>query len=319
MTSVTCRLRSIAHIWLIGTMAFLLSALCLCQAQSGRHAAGQVAPKAAVNWSQFHFTAGGTRFNPYEKTINVKNVHRLRLHWRYDTGLYVYSSPAVVKGVVYVASYNNSVYAISTSTGKKLWSYATAGPIIGSPAVANGLVYIGSTDSKFYALKASDGSLAWSFATDQEQSSPAASDGVVYLGDNFDDLYALNGTTGAVIWSDQGGGGGSSSLTVVNGTLYYGSENSVHAVDAKTGKYLWTYTPNESDASPTVAGGKVYVAGESGLIALDATNGNQIWTFPTVGVVNSTPAVAGGVVYVGDRGGLVYALDGATGNEILAA
>jgi outer membrane protein assembly factor BamB len=164
--------------------------------------------QACAHWSQFHFTAGGTRFNPYEKTINVKNVHRLHLHWRYNTGLYVYSSPSVVNGVVYVASYNGNVYAINASNGKKLWSYATGGAILGSPAVANGLVYIGSTDSKLYAVKVSDGSLAWSLATDQEQSSPAASDEVVYVGDDFDDLYALNGTTGAVIWSDQGGGEG---------------------------------------------------------------------------------------------------------------
>ena len=39
--------------------------------------------------------------------------------WNYTTGGRVYSSPAVVNGVVYVGSENNNVYALNATTGIK--------------------------------------------------------------------------------------------------------------------------------------------------------------------------------------------------------
>ena len=61
----------------------------------------------------------------------------------------MWSSPAVVNGVVYVGSFDNNVYALNASTGAKLWSYTTGGAMyFSSPAVANGVVYVGSDDQQ---------------------------------------------------------------------------------------------------------------------------------------------------------------------------
>ena len=61
------------------------------------------------------------------------------------------SSPAVANGVVYVNSYDNSVYALNAKTGGLLWKYTTGLGSESSPAVANGVVYIGSGDFNVYA------------------------------------------------------------------------------------------------------------------------------------------------------------------------
>ncbi len=111
------------------------------------------AAKAQTNWSQFHFTAGGTRLNPYEKTLNVKNVGRLRPKWHHHTTLLAESSPAVVDGVVYVGC-GLDVCALKATTGVKLWSFTTGSGVESSPAVANGVVYAGSNDGNLYALDA---------------------------------------------------------------------------------------------------------------------------------------------------------------------
>jgi serine/threonine-protein kinase len=37
--------------------------------------------------------------------------------WSFTTGDYVFSSPAVVNGTVYVGSYDNNVYAIGNAAG----------------------------------------------------------------------------------------------------------------------------------------------------------------------------------------------------------
>ena len=44
------------------------------------------------------------------------------------------------------------VYALDASTGALLWKYTTGARIYSSPAVVNGMVYIGSEDADFYAF-----------------------------------------------------------------------------------------------------------------------------------------------------------------------
>jgi outer membrane protein assembly factor BamB len=77
------------------------------------------------------------------------------LQWRYPTGSYVYSSPAVANGVVYVGENVAKVWAVATNgCGRVLcgarWTGFTNDSIVSSsPAIADGVLYIGSGD-KFY-------------------------------------------------------------------------------------------------------------------------------------------------------------------------
>ena len=89
--------------------------------------------------------------------------------WTYPTGGYVYSSPAVVGGLVYMGSYtypyySGNVYCLNAASGAFVWSYS-AGDSFSSPTIAGGLVYVGSTDGYFYCLNATNGSLVWSYTT----------------------------------------------------------------------------------------------------------------------------------------------------------
>ena len=75
--------------------------------------------------------------------------------WEFETGGYVYSSPAIGSdGTVYVGSWDKKLYALSGKTGDKLWEFETGGLVSTSPAIdSDGTVYVGSLDKKFYALK----------------------------------------------------------------------------------------------------------------------------------------------------------------------
>ena len=59
-------------------------------------------------WTEFH-SINMERWNPCEHALNANNVGGLRMKWSYTTGSGVFSSPAVVNGVVYVGSYENNV------------------------------------------------------------------------------------------------------------------------------------------------------------------------------------------------------------------
>ena len=115
-------------------------------------------------------------------------------------GVVVPSSPAVSNGIVYVGSYDGSLYAFNATTGAQLWSVYTSGNIYSSPAVADGVVYLGSGGS-LDAFDAATGAELWSATTGAlVYSSPAVSNGMIYVGSYVSNLYAyaLNGGDNAV-------------------------------------------------------------------------------------------------------------------------
>jgi outer membrane protein assembly factor BamB len=125
-------------------------------------------------------------------------------------------------------------------------------------------------------------------------------------------------------WTVETGGSVYSSPTVVNGTVYVGSDGgNVSALDAQTGERAWRFeTGGAVEASPTVvdiaAGegdpGTVFVGSRDGSVyAIDAATGTEWWRVETGGPVRSSPTVRNGTVYVGSDDQRVYALDAATG------
>jgi len=79
-----------------------------------------------------------------------------------------FSSPAVAFGRVYAARDDGTVYAFDEWSGKVDWSFDTGGYVYGSPAVAQvpgtpPTVYIGSEDGRFFALDARTGKPRWHY------------------------------------------------------------------------------------------------------------------------------------------------------------
>lgn len=138
-------------------------------------------------------------------------------------GSNIETTPAVVKGVVYVSSGNTrlrgtpTIYAINATTGKLIWSVTNQVPV---------------TDTTFIA----------------------ATTTTLYLWSG--DVYAFNVSTGAFLWKTQtGGAAGSPSAapSVANGVVYAGSaEGNIFAFNASNGKQLWKYTTGAAVYSPLV-------------------------------------------------------------------
>jgi quinohemoprotein ethanol dehydrogenase len=128
---------------------------------------------------------------------------------------------------------------------------------------------------------------------------------------------------------------------VVDGVIYVSAPRSiVRAVDAATGKILWTFDPHvrldystgNSSISRVNRGvavweGRVYVGtGDGRLIAIDAAKGTQVWSSQVVDPVSDgisgAPRVAAGKVFIGHSGsdeqvrGSIAAFDAVTGKEV---
>ncbi len=109
---------------------------------------------------------------------------------------------------------------------------------------------------------------------------------------------------------------------VIDGVMYTsGNLGRVYALDAASGKELWTFTPevdmqvnryaccDQANRGVAVADGKVFVASLDGwLYALDAKTGAVVWKQDTITdrtrayTITGAPEVAGGIVVIGNGG-----------------
>jgi len=266
------------------------------------------------DWPMFHHDLNHTGYSSSSGPTTNQTL------WTYTTGGYVYSSPAVADGRVYVGSIDDNVYCLNASNGVSIWNYATGDFVGSSPAVADGRVYVGSYDDNVYCLDVSTGAKIWNYTTGAEvMSSPAVAGGMVFVG-SFDwNVYCLDAYTGAKIWNYTTGHYVLPSPAVADGRVYVGSDDcNVYCLDAYTGTKIWNYTTGaEVMSSPAVAGGMVFVGSvDWNVYCLDAYTGAKIWNNTIIYGTISSPTVVDGRVYIGAGDSNVYCLDASDGTKI---
>lgn len=122
--------------------------------------------------------------------------------------------------------------------------------------------------------------------------------------------------SGTMRWRFQTGGAVNCSAAVANGLVYFGSDdNSLYALDARTGHTRWNHrTGSQVRSTPVVANGLVYFGSSDEFVyALDANTGDRRWAYQTLASVISSPVIASGMVYISGGPDTVYALDAGTG------
>jgi len=329
----------------------LLALLVLCGFVPVASAAPGAATFAPLDWRQFRLDASHTGFNRFEHVLDVSNVSSLSNTWQAELGELVFSSsPAVVGGVLYIASMDGTLWAYPADgcgadlCETPLWQSTNLTQIIDSPTVAGGIVYIGSQtsfDSNDGLLSAFDAhgcgaavcAPLWQGAAGKEsilESSPAVGGGFVYVGAHDGRLYAFDahGCGAALcqpVWTAATGGAIESSPTVVGGIVYVGSDDGkLYAFTAggcgrRDCAPLWTGDLGSAvfASTPAVANGVVYMVSQHALSAFDAHGCGAAACAPLWQAVdekqffNGSPAIAYGRVYVALEFGLaVYAADG---------
>jgi quinoprotein glucose dehydrogenase len=166
-------------------------------------------------WSEYLGGRDSSHFSPL-KQVNTRNVDKLEVAWKYDTGdavSYTFS-PLVVDNMAYVAAKNGALVALDASTGKELWVYNFgAGGRFSGIAGQRGANYWESKDRKdrrifvtssglLHAIDAQTGKLVDSFADHGKLDLKTGIDRApVSLGSRtpgriFEDLIILGSATG---------------------------------------------------------------------------------------------------------------------------
>lgn len=289
-------------------------------------------PIPAKSWPMFSHDAINTGHN----ADTVGPTGAIEAQWTFETGGAVRSSPAVVRGTVFVGSDDGYIYALDANTGEEEWAFATNGPVTSSPAVLGHMVYVGSHDHRVYALSAARGDPVWEFRTGgRVRSSPTVEansaatvvDDVVAIGSDDGTLYALDATSGEPLKTIRTDGpvvAAPTILVTMNGywELGFGSAdgNTHYWVPDFQGGHVNSLEAGAPVHAPiSLPAGRSeniwYRANDDGKLRKFVKYPNAVWTFEAKGNIRTTPVLAGEMVYVGSWDGSVYAVDTESGDE----
>jgi len=283
-------------------------------------AALAAASALAADWPMWRYDAGRTAVSP------ARLPERLNLQWvrqlappapawpKSQTKLQFDASyePVVVGKRLFVSSMaSDGVTAYDTETGGEAWRFYTDGPVRFAPVAWGGKVAFASDDGHLYCLDAAGGKLLWTF-----RGGPA--DRRILGNDRLISMWPARGAPvlcGGVIYFAAG-------IWPFMGTF-------IHAVDAETGRPVWTNSGSGSDYlkqqhdSYAFAGvapqGYLAVAGDVLLVsggrtvpaAYDRTDGTFLYFH--VGERKFGKDAGGYAVTVGDEwffnGGAAYDID----------
>ncbi|PKO95517.1 MAG: metallophosphoesterase [Bacteroidetes bacterium HGW-Bacteroidetes-7] len=266
------------------------------------------------------------------------------LKWSFATGGKVFSSPEVCEksAILVVGSSDNFIYGLDAHSGKLLWKVEAAKSVLGSPSMLGDLVYIGASDGVFRAINIKSGRVVWSYTGIKSfiEAKPWADADGVYIGDWANRVYAFEPKSGKLMWEWTNRKGRGLSAAAVwpvkaNGKLFVVTpERRSHAIDALTGKELWSARGGREAIGLSQDGSAVYIktmqdtviafsTGDYNIAATSTgsanTSGNtpiKLWESHTgygYEIAPSPMTTANGLIFVPTDKGNIFALNATDG------
>jgi outer membrane protein assembly factor BamB len=214
----------------------------------------------------------------------------------------------------HVADNAGFLNALDPATGKELWTFHPPGTLRVSHKTMGLRIYVlatGRRTSGFYALDATSGDEIWSATERQCVGTPigAASDTV--LVDNGERVCALDEQTGEAKWFVDGW---FRTHAIEANTLFSTDGTSVMATNLATGSLKWEEDTADGEEL-FAAKGILYIAGDNSLSALDGRTGKQRWNRASEGLNAQDVLLTETSLLVSDSRGL-HSLDVHTGEDL---
>ena len=256
-------------------------------------------------------------------------IRKPELLWRYKAkDKFWYSSPLAHQGRVFYASRDCDVTCREALSGKQVWSFNPRSNRISYYFTTDGDYLFFGSDYGINALNMQSGSLAWRTRFEHMGTGCRgciAGDLVVFSGVISQPVTAFHRKTGKKVWVSNIGPQMFTYLCAEDDIVCGMASNVVYALDAGTGKKIWSVQlPVSPDCyNPVILNhGKAFYVTPQGthtaIVAREARTGNLLWETRAMQYVLETAGggltIAHGMVY-GVMNEL-YALDKNTGNLI---
>jgi outer membrane protein assembly factor BamB len=207
-----------------------------------------------ADWPQYRFDTSRSASSPQglPPELSLRWVRKLpaprpafpgEVRLRYDASY----EPVVLGQSMFVPSMiDDSVTALDIATGAERWRFFTEGPVRFAPVAWEGNVYFVSDDGCLYCVDAADGKLRWNF-----RGLPPGKSDRKLLGSGR--LISLFPARGGPVLQD--------------GVLYFGAGIwsgygvAVHALDARSGKVVWSNTDSNRIPKANMDHGIAHEAG----------------------------------------------------------
>jgi outer membrane protein assembly factor BamB len=260
--------------------------------------------------------------------IQARSVSTGHLRWSRSVNGAVTSPPLLAEGRVYIGTRGGTFFALNERTGKVVWKQHTWS-VWDAAAYRRGVVYVGSDQQRVWAFDADTGRRRWvANVWGRVRSTPAVTRHRIYVGTDNGRVIALDRGTGHQIWSagaTSPGNGYVRCAPAVAGGLVVVSvglttnpmDGKLRAFHARGGGLAWTgEMADYSTSSPAYVHGMFLVGSfDHRLYAFGAGHGASLWTsgwsfqggFFKRGISGS-PAISGDKVFIGVRDGRLYAL-----------
>ncbi len=273
-------------------------------------------PTETKNWHIFR----NTQEMQGVSYTDLGDISKLEKLWAFETGDRVWSTAAVVDGVVYIGSSDSKVYAMDFQTGEKKWEYEVEFDVEGPILVVDNKVIATSLDGYAYCLKAADGERLWKFETDGDIIGGAnyvrhENAGLrILVGSKDYNLYCIDAETGKKVWHYEATNFINATPTVwKNYAMFGGCDAIMHMVNSRTGRADATInTQGYVAKAGAVYKDHLYVGNYVGeLLCIDLKEGELKWAFAgdRGEPMFTAPAVADGKAVIGCRDGRLYCVD----------
>jgi polyvinyl alcohol dehydrogenase (cytochrome) len=225
-------------------------------------------PSAAPAWNGWSPGDKNARFQTAQAAgLTAAQVQNLKLKWAFGVpnAAEMHSQPTVASGRVFFGSDAGWIYSLDAKTGCVYWSFHADSGTRTAPTVASikgqgstkYAVYFVDVLTRVYALDAQDGKLLWKTRAGDHPRAKSTGSATVYDGRIYVPMSSMETTTGAVLTYE-----------------CCSFRGHVTAIDANTGKKLWTTFVIQEEPKPR---GK----NKQG-VTLYGPAGGSVWNAPTV-------------------------------------
>lgn len=218
-----------------------------------------------------------------------------------------------------------------------------SGRVSGMPVVAGGRVYAVDAYSYLSVHDARTGNRLWGFDPEpaEDRSGGGQGGGVAVDGDRvffatgYGQIVALEAAGGRELWRYQMSAPARSGPAIAQGRVFaIAIDNTTHAVDAATGRRIWSHSGISESAgfagaaSPVVEGTTIVVGYSSGeIFALRTESGRVLWSDSLSGVIRTgeitgmadirgRPAIDRGLAIASSQAGRTVAIDLRSGARV---